>query len=84
VFLEAAACGLPTVGTAVGLIDDAAPEAAVAVPVGDHATLANAALALLRDEGLRQHLGQRARDYARDHSADCTAARFEQLYLSLV
>jgi len=80
VFLEAAACGLPTVGTAVGLIDDAAPEAAVAVPVGDDATLASAALALLRDDESRQQLGRRALAYARERDADFTAERFEALY----
>jgi glycosyltransferase involved in cell wall biosynthesis len=80
VFLEAAACGLPTVGTAVGLIDDAAPEAAVAVPVGDDATMANAALALLHNEDYRRDLGRRALVYARERDADATAERFEMLY----
>jgi len=80
VFLEAAACGLPTVGTAVGLIDDAAPDAAVAVPVGDDATLANAALALLRDDESRWQLGRRALAYAQERDADSTARQFETLY----
>jgi glycosyltransferase involved in cell wall biosynthesis len=80
VFLEAAACGLPTVGTSVGLIDDAAPEAAVAVPVGDDATLANAALALLRDEATRLQLGRRALHYARERNVDRTVDRFVALY----
>jgi glycosyltransferase involved in cell wall biosynthesis len=80
VFLEAAACGLPTVGTAVGLIDDAAPDAAVAVPVGDDATLASAALALLWDEESRRQLAQSALRYARERDADHTTECFEALY----
>ncbi len=82
-FLEAAACGVPTVGTAVGLIDDLAPEAAAAVPVGDHAALAWATLALLRDEASRQALGRSALQWATLHDADWTAAQFEALYTEL-
>ena len=37
VALEAAAVGVPTVGTAVGHIAEWAPDAALAVPVGDDA-----------------------------------------------
>jgi glycosyltransferase involved in cell wall biosynthesis len=47
VALEAALCDLPLVGTSVGLIRDFAPEAAIAVPVGDHELLA---------EGIRRAL----------------------------
>src|SRR5262249_18527527 len=46
VALEAAVAGVPTVGTAVGHIADFAPEAAVAVPIGDAAALAAAIEAL--------------------------------------
>ncbi len=50
---EAAAAGLPTVGTAVGVVADLAPQATWAVPVGDAAALAAGALALLRDRARR-------------------------------
>lgn len=83
VTLEASACGVPAVGTAVGHIADLAPDAAVSVPVGDHAALAWAALALLRDEASRQALGQRALAFVRAHDADWTAAQFEILYAGL-
>jgi len=83
VFLEAAACGLPTVGTAVGMIADAAPEAAVAVPVGDHESLANATIALLRDENTRLRLRNQALVYAHRRDANCTTEQFEALYRGL-
>jgi glycosyltransferase involved in cell wall biosynthesis len=78
--LEAAACGVPTVGTAVGLISDLAPAAAVAVPVGDHRAMAEQALALLRNAPLRLAIAGRALAFARRCDADWTAARFEELY----
>jgi glycosyltransferase involved in cell wall biosynthesis len=80
VFLEAAACAVPTVGTAVGHIDDLAPSAAVAVRVGDYRAMAQAALALLHDDACREALGQRALEFARAYDADWTAAQFESLY----
>ncbi len=83
VFLEAAACEVPTVGTMVGLIDDLAPHYCVSVPIGDYRTLASAAIALLRDDESRIDLGRRALAYARTHDADWTAAQFESIYLEL-
>jgi glycosyltransferase involved in cell wall biosynthesis len=83
VVAEAAAAGLPTVGTAVGVLAEMAPAAAVAVPVGDHAALAAAALALLRDRAEREKIGRAAQQWARDHDADWTAARFEAIYRSV-
>jgi len=77
---EAAAAGVPTVGTAVGVLAELAPTAAWAVPVGDSAALADGALALLRDSARREQLGRAAQAWARAHDADWTAARFESLY----
>ena len=84
VFLEAAACRLPTVGTAVGLIADNAPGAARAVPVGDAGGLAQAALDLLADEPRRRALGQSAYAVAQKCNADLTAQRVEAIYTELV
>lgn len=44
--LEAGACGIPTVGTAVGVVADLAPAAALATPIGDADALADAIIAL--------------------------------------
>ena len=78
--LEAALCGLPTVGTAVGLVADLAPAAALAVPTGDDAALAAGILALLRDGEGRRRMGERARAFALAHDAGSTADAFDRLY----
>jgi len=77
---EAAAAGLPAVGTAVGIVADLAPAAAVAIPVGDAQALARCILDLLRDEERRERLGRAAQSWALAHDADWTAAEFERLY----
>jgi glycosyltransferase involved in cell wall biosynthesis len=77
---EAAAAGLPTVGTAVGIVDELAPDRAWAAPIGDDRALARGILALLRDSPGRERMGRAARAWARRYDADWTAARFEQIY----
>lgn len=77
---EAAACGTPTVGTAVGLVDELAPQAACRVPVGDPTALANGILALLCDAQQREQMGAAAQSWAHTHDADWTAHTFEALY----
>ena len=84
VVLEAAACGVPTVGTAVGHIRELAPVAALAVPVGDDAALAAGILALLADEPRRRAMGEAARSWARANDADATAAAFERIYADVL
>lgn len=84
--LEAAACGLPTVGTAVGHVADlaaATPPGAVAVPVGDAAGLADAVLALLDDPARHVRLASAARTFALAHDRADTVARFDALYTEL-
>jgi glycosyltransferase involved in cell wall biosynthesis len=80
VVLEAAVVGVPTIGTAVGHIAEWAPEAAVAVPVGDAKALARETLAVLRDEPRRLALAREAQRRALSCDADWTARRFEELY----
>jgi glycosyltransferase involved in cell wall biosynthesis len=80
VVAEAAAAGLPTVGTAVGSVAELAPAAAWAAPVGDSAGLAAGALTLLRDPHLRERIGRAAQAWARAHDADWTAMRFARIY----
>jgi glycosyltransferase involved in cell wall biosynthesis len=82
--LEAAAVGVPTVGTAVGHIAEWAPEGAVSVPVADWAALGTALRELLTDESLRMRIGYAAHARAKREDADHTARCFEALYTDLV
>ncbi len=81
---EAAATGLPTVGTPVGVVAELAPAAARVVPHDDDGVMAEAILTLLRDRQQRVRLGQAAQHWAREHDADWTAATFEAIYRELV
>jgi glycosyltransferase involved in cell wall biosynthesis len=78
--VEAAALGVPTVGTAVGHVADWAPAMASAVPVGDDEALARAILELLADEPRRRAMGERARAWTEEHDADAAARSFTRLY----
>lgn len=83
VTLEAATVGVPTVGTAVGHIADWAPEAALAVPVGDAAALAGQTAALLHDEEHRLEIAAAAQRRAACLDADAAARRVEDIYDAL-
>ena len=76
---EAAVAGVPTVGTAVGIVDDWAPDAAAAVAVGDDAGLARAVEMLLSDESRRMLLATNAHARAVAENADVTAERVLRL-----
>jgi glycosyltransferase involved in cell wall biosynthesis len=80
VALEAAVAGIPTVGTAVGHVVDWAPDAAVAVPVGDAVTLAREIAALDADDSRRMCIAREAQRRAIAIDADYTAAAFERIY----
>jgi glycosyltransferase involved in cell wall biosynthesis len=84
VVLEAAALGVPTVGTAVGHIAEWAPEAALAVPIGDWQSLAAALHRVLTDEDFRLELARQAWTRAVWEDADFTARCFEALYEELI
>lgn len=78
--LEAAADGLPVLGTPVGYVADWAPERAVAIENGSPRAFADAITALLRNVTRRQQLGPVAREFARAHDADWTAERLGEMY----
>jgi glycosyltransferase involved in cell wall biosynthesis len=84
VLSEAALAGVPTVGTAVGQIRDWAPDAAVAVPIGDVHALSHAIAALLEDDARRLAVAAAAQLRARREDADWTAGRFAAIYRRLV
>jgi glycosyltransferase involved in cell wall biosynthesis len=81
--VEAAALGVPTVGTAVGHVAEWAPEAAIAVPVSDAQSLAAALRLAITDEALRLRLARTAWTRAVWEDADYTARCFETLYEEL-
>ncbi len=84
VTLEAAACGIPTIGTAVGLLPDY-PNLGITLPVGDHTALADAINELLNDKQKRTELGQSARKLVEElFTIEETAWQFRALYTELV
>lgn len=80
VMAEAAAMGVPAVGTSVGIMDDLRGDLCAAVPVRDHAALAGAALDLLRDVDRRLALRPRLIQWAREYDAEQTARGWEGAY----
>ncbi len=82
--LEAAACGVPTVSTSVGVVPELAPDAAVAVPVGDAQALAEAIAALLADPARLASMGRSARARVEaEYSLERCVERFRHLYATL-
>jgi glycosyltransferase involved in cell wall biosynthesis len=71
------------VGTAVGHIAEWAPEAALAVPVGDWQSLAAALHRVLSDEEFRLEIARGAWTRAVWEDADYTVRCFEALYEEL-
>jgi glycosyltransferase involved in cell wall biosynthesis len=83
VALEAAASGLPIVGTEVGYIADWAGERAAAVSPHEPARLADAIANLIADPSRRARLAASARDWVLRHDADWTAGEHDRLYQEL-
>jgi glycosyltransferase involved in cell wall biosynthesis len=82
--LEAAMLGVPTVGTRVGHVSEWAPDAALAGPPGDEATLAANLIRLIDDDSLRLALAAEAQRRALAEDADCTVRLFEAQYRAAV
>jgi glycosyltransferase involved in cell wall biosynthesis len=84
VALEAAASGLPVVGTSVGVLPELAPAAARVAPVGDAQGLADAIAGLLDDEPSRIRSGRAARTRAvAEYGLERCATRFHDLYVEV-
>jgi glycosyltransferase involved in cell wall biosynthesis len=81
--LEAAALGVPTVGTRVGHLAEWAPEAALAVDIGDADALARAIARVDADEDLRLRLAHEAHRRALREDADHTFTLVDELYGAL-
>lgn len=81
VALEAAASGLPVVGTSVGVLPELAPGAARVASVGDATGLADAIASLLDDEAGRIRSGAAARAAAlAGYGLARSATQFHNLY----
>lgn len=78
--LEAAASGLPIVGTRVGYVADWAPDRALAIDTGDPSALAQAILTLHGDPLRAREMAARAQSWALEHHAGWVADRFTLLY----
>jgi len=78
--LEAAMLGVPTVGTQVGHVSEWAPDAALAGPPGDAATLAANLMRLIDDDPLRLALAAEAQRRALADDADSTVRLFDEQY----
>lgn len=84
VTLEAAACGIPTVGTAVGLLPDH-PALGISVPVGDDEALADAIQNLLDNEEQRAASGIAARQLVEERfTIQETVRQFRSRYQELI
>jgi glycosyltransferase involved in cell wall biosynthesis len=80
VALEAAAVGVPTVGTCVGHISEWNEAAALAVPCQNSAALADALELVLDDEDLRIRLANEALRRAKVADANATSRGFGEIY----
>jgi glycosyltransferase involved in cell wall biosynthesis len=83
VTLEAAACGVPTAGSAVGLLADD-PALGAAVPPGDDAALTQALVALLNDVDTRRRKGEQALARVKQaYTLEETARRLREVYTNV-
>lgn len=77
---EAAMCGVPTVGTAVGYLRDLAPSGAAVVAPADAAGFADTVQRVGNDEEARLRVAAAAQAWALARDADWTASRFDDMY----
>jgi len=78
--IEAAAAGLPIVGTDVGFIADWAPAMAAATPIGDADALADALCRLLASREERERMASQAQDWVRARASVEANDAFVRLY----
>lgn len=86
VYVEAGACGVPSIATDAGGIRDAVKdgETGVVVPDGDFEAVARSVVALLRDPARRARMGSAAKEYAQSHDWRYIVDRFVSYYHELV
>ena len=78
--LEAAAAGVPVIGTRAGYVADWAPDRATAIDTPNADAMADAIVALHRDPNRAGAIAAQAKAWAFERDASWVAARFETLY----
>jgi polysaccharide biosynthesis protein PelF len=79
--IEAMTCGRACVATNVGGVTEAIGDTGIVVPPRSPAPMAQACLALLRDDGLRRRLGMAARARALENfTVDAAISAFDEIY----
>lgn len=85
VITEAMAAGMPVVAIRSSGIDDAITEGINGFKTPENQRLWQAAVAkLITDQGLREHMGARARESAKAHSIDHFTAEIKQIYAQIL
>ena len=78
--LEAAAAGVPVIGTRVGYVADWAPDRAIAVDAATDDAMADAVVKLHRDCDTANAIAANARAWTLERDSSWVAGRFENLY----
>lgn len=81
--LEAAAAGIPVVGTRAGYVADWAADRSLALDRADADSLAHAVISLRNDPDRARAMAARAQAWALAHDAAWTADQFDALYKSV-
>lgn len=84
--LEAMASGIPIVGSNLGGIPDIVKngENGLLAKPGDHRSLSDALLCLLKNSDLKKKMGNNGKNLVKDYSWDKIAKETEQLYRSII
>jgi glycosyltransferase involved in cell wall biosynthesis len=81
--LEAAAAGVPAIGTAAGYVADWSPTKAIAIEEATPESLAAGILELHADPHRRRAMAEAARAFSIAHDAESAARQFDRLYRRL-
>ena len=85
VVLEAAACGKPVIVSDIPELRYAVDAGfGISFKTGDPADLAQKIESLLKNEPLRQEMGQKAREYAKDYTWDKISLDYERFLLKII
>lgn len=86
VFLEAAAYGLPSIGTLGNGIEGAVEDGrtGILVPQNDPEAAAQAIVKILSDKNLARTMGDSAREFARDHGIPHLVRLYSELYRGML